>query len=134
MSARWLIPFLALSLLALAATCGDGDDDLDGVHLNAGITGRAMVGPMCPVVQEGTECPDQPLQVEITVLDDDGDEVATFETGEDGRFSLGLFPGRYTIDPQVPPGGPPPQAERQTVDVVDGEYTEVLVQYDSGIR
>ena len=131
MSRRWLVPLLALSLLALAATCGD-----DGVPppADSGIEGTVTIGPMCPVVQEGTECPDQPFEATITVLDEGGDEVTEVTSGEDGRFRVALPPGRYTLVPQSPNAGAPPQAGEQAVEVRDGAYTQVAVQYDSGIR
>lgn len=135
MRSSWLrVLVLVLAAFALiAATCGDGDDD--GVLIGTGIEGVVTIGPMCPVVQENTPCPDEPFQAEIVIQDaDDGDEVARFETAEDGTFTIGLMPGTYWLLPQWPNDGAPPSAQEQQVEVRTGEYTHVDVQYDSGIR
>lgn len=131
--ARALLVCLA-AIALVAATCGDGDDH-DGVLLGTGIEGLVTIGPMCPVVQEDTPCPDEPFQAEIVIRDaDDGDEVARFETAEDGTFSVGLMPGSYRVLPQWPNESGPPTAQEQLVEVRAGEYTHVEIQYDSGIR
>ena len=135
---RRLVPLTVLVVAAfvlIAARCGGNDgDDHDGVFLDTGIEGTVTIGPMCPVVQEGTPCPDEPYQAEIVVRDENGDEVARFETAEDGTFSINTLPGRYTIEPQSPNEGAPPQAPEQQVEVRAGEYAHVDIQYDSGIR
>ena len=128
--AFWPLVFVTALLLA----CDGGRASRDVIYLGAGIEGVVTIGPMCPVVREDTPCPDQPYQADITILDEDGDEVATFETTEDGRFSAGLFPGRYTVVPHSPNPGAPPTVEKQEVVVRDGEYTQVEISYDSGIR
>ena len=33
----------------------------------SGITGKVTIGPMCPVMIEGQDCPDRPYQATITV-------------------------------------------------------------------
>ena len=124
------VPFL-LALVLLVAACGGG---LERPPPGTGIAGTVTIGPMCPVVQEGTPCPDQPFQATIVILDEDGDEVTEFESAEDGTFSLRLPPGRYTVVPQSPNAGAPPVAAEQEVEVRDGQYAHVDIQYDSGIR
>lgn len=131
MRAHWLVPLLAFSLLSLAAArCDDGASPPAG----SGITGLVTIGPQCPVVREDSPCPDQPYQATIVIEDEGSDEVARVTSDEDGRFSIGLEPGTYTLAPQSPNAGAPPQAGEQQVEVGDGAYTEVLIQYDSGIR
>jgi hypothetical protein len=131
MAARRLLPLFAISVLALAATCGDGDTQ---PPRDSGIRGYVTIGPQCPVVQEDSPCPDAPYAATIVIEDEDGDEVAGVTSGEDGRFEVGLDPGTYTLVPQQPNAGGPPQASEEQVEVVAGEYTDVLIQYDSGIR
>ena len=130
MASRLLVPLLALSLLALAATCGD-----DGAPpADSGIEGTVTIGPMCPVEREDSPCPDQPFEATIVIENEGGDEVTEVTSGEDGRFRVALAPGRYTLVPQSPSAGAPPQAGKQAVEVLAGAYTQVAVQYDSGIR
>jgi hypothetical protein len=120
---------LSLPLLLLAATCGG-----DGVPLDSGVEGVVTIGPMCPVVQEASPCPNEQYQADIVVLDADGDEALSFQSGEDGAFVVSLAPGSYTLVPLAPNDGAPPSAPEQQVDVRPGEYTLVVIQYDSGIR
>lgn len=130
----WLFTLCLLALFFAGVACDGGDNDLEGFPLDSGIQGLVTIGPVCPVVQEGTACPDEPYQADIAILDEDGDEVVTFESGENGRFRVNLFPGRYTIVPASPNTGAPPFADEQQVEVLAGSFTEVAIMYDSGIR
>ena len=93
-----------------------------------------FIGPMCPVVQEGVECPDQPYQAVLTVLSLNGREVKHFETDEEGRFRVALPPGEYILHPETPKDMPLPFAGEQPFSVSTGEYTILKITYDSGIR
>jgi hypothetical protein len=99
---------------------------------DSGIEGRVLIGPMCPVVQAGTECPDQPYQATLMVLRPNGQEVMRFETDKDGRFRVALPPGEYILHPES--HNVMPFAAEQTFTVSPGEFTQVIVNYDSGIR
>jgi hypothetical protein len=124
--------FAALLIAALAAgwSCDDGPN---GVPLDSGIEGTVTIGPVCPVVQENSPCPDEPYAASIDIEDGDGDVLATATSGDDGQFRVDLVPGTYTLVPQPGDSGLP-FAEEQEVEVAAGAYTHVEVQYDSGIR
>ena len=89
---------------------------------------------MCPVEQIDTPCPDELYHAVLVVTDLQGDEVARTESGPDGRYRVGLEPGTYWLVPQSPNEGAPPSAPKRQVEVREGLYTTVDVQYDSGIR
>jgi hypothetical protein len=99
---------------------------------NTGIEGQVLIGPMCPVVQLGTPCPDQPYQATITVKDIRGEQVARIETDAQGQFKLPLAPGDYTLVPESPDGFT--RAAERPVTVTAGQFTRVTITYDSGIR
>ena len=124
-----LVP--AIAALVLLAACGD---DTIAPPSNSGIEGTVTIGPMCPVVQENTPCPDEAYVATIVIEDLDGDEVARTQSGEDGRYRVGVAPGTYWLLPQWPNEGAPPSAPEQQVEVRAGEYTHADIQYDSGIR
>src|SRR3990172_12239228 len=129
-------PIVALLLVAAAAAflfaCKSEEE---APPLTSGIEGQVLIGPMCPVVQEGTPCPDQPYQATIAVWNAERTEkVRTFTTDSDGRFRVPLAPGEYYIDPQPPGIGGPPTPIPQTVTVPAGRFVEVTIGYDSGIR
>jgi hypothetical protein len=125
----WL--FVAAAALALlAGACGT---TLNTPSADSGIEGLVTIGPMCPVEIEGQPCPDQPYEAPIVVEDAGGDEVARVTSDADGRFRVTLEPGAYTLVPQSPESRLP-YAGEQSTEVVAGEYTQVTIAYDSGIR
>ena len=123
------IPGIAAVAVALAA-CGAGA----AAPSDSGIKGLVLIGPMCPVVQAGVPCPDQPFQAKITVRKAGGKVVATVRSGTDGRFRVNLAPGRYVLEPLSPNEGAPPYARQTTARVRPHRFTRVKIVYDSGIR
>ena len=121
-----------LPLLPLLALGGCGSDRLLGPDAAQGIEGIALQGPMCPVVSQDDPCPDQPYPATIVVQDADGGTVTTLRLGDDGRFRVGLEPGRYTLLPRS--GDPLPHAGATDVDVPAGVWVDVTVVFDTGIR
>lgn len=104
------------------------------VPADSGITGKVLVGPMCPVMIEGQECPDQPYQATLTVTNLEGRQIVQFQTDKQGNFSISLAPGEYILHPETPDDAPLPFADEQRFTVTPGEFTRLIVQYDSGIR
>jgi len=122
-----LAPFVLLTLACgLFATPTTPTD--------SGIAGKVLMGPMCPAIREGQECPDMPYQATITVNRLEGRKIAQFQTDEQGNFTIPLSPGEYILHPETPEGKPFPFADEQHFTVAPGEYTRLIVQYDSGIR
>lgn len=101
---------------------------------DSGITGKALVGPMCPVMREGEGCPDQPYQATITVSSLEDRRIVQFQTDEQGNFNVPLAPGEYILHPETPEGVPFPFADDQSFVILPGEFTRIIVLYDSGIR
>jgi hypothetical protein len=68
----------------------------------------------------------------FVVTDNTSAEVARVTTDENGQAKIDLPPGAYTITPKVeglwPSGGP------AVVTVPDGQYVEVSIELDSGMR
>ena len=122
---RWLS---VLVFLVLVTACPPKIPD------NTGIEGQVFIGPMCPVVQQGQECPDRPYQATLTVLTASGHKVTQFTTDAEGRFQVPLAPGDYILRPQTPANQPMPVAAEQAFTVTEGQFTQVDVTYDSGIR
>jgi hypothetical protein len=115
-------------LILVLATCSIYNPTPRG----SGIEGQVLIGPMCPVVQQGQECPDQPYQATLTIHSMNGVQIAQFQTDEQGRFRLALAPGEYILHPESPNGIP--FAGELSFVVETGRYTQLTVQYDSGIR
>jgi hypothetical protein len=118
------------ALLFLLLACSS--DALLGPEAPQGIDGLVLLGPQCPVQSEQDPCPDLPYQATINVHDSDGERVTRVVSGKDGRFRVGLKPGRYSLRPVS--GNPFPVAGDQGVDVERGVYVQVVVNFDTGIR
>jgi hypothetical protein len=99
-----------------------------------GIRGVVTIGPMCPVIQKGVPCPDQPFSAKIVIEDGDGLQVDSVYSDDAGEFEVALEPGAYVLVPQSPNEGGPPYAGEIEVTVMEGALANVLIQYDSGIR
>lgn len=118
-----LFALLTFSLAACAAPPTPTD---------SGVEGKVLIGPMCPVVQEGQECPDQPYQAALTVLSPNGRKIVQVQTDEQGGFKIPLAPGEYILHPESPEVLP--FASDQNFVVEAGRFTKLVVNYDSGIR
>ena len=114
-------------MILILSTCS-----IDATPADSGIEGQVVIGPMCPVVQEGQECPDQPYQATLTVNSSEGSRIVQVQTDEQGHFKIPLMPGEYILHPETPNGIP--YASEQSFIVEAGAFTQILVKYDSGIR
>lgn len=119
---------LSLALGILLAGCAASTPDG-----SSGVEGVVRVGPMCPVVQEGVECPDAPLEADLVVEDSFGRVVARVRSSGDGDYRIALDAGTYEMVPQSPPAGLP-FAAPVSFEVLPGAWTRLDVLYDSGIR
>jgi hypothetical protein len=122
------IQFVIGILILLLATCSSKEP----APADSGVEGQVLIGPMCPVVQVGQECPDQPYQATLTVNSPNGRRIVQVRTDEQGRFKIRLEPGEYILHPESP--NVPPFAVEQPFVVEEGRFTHVTVVYDSGIR
>ncbi len=105
-------------------------------NLDSGIAGTVLAGPQCPVVgpNSGPECDDKPLAATIVVRSTAGLLVTQFTSDASGEFRVPLFPGTYLLDPQPVSASGLPHGVPQTVTVDAGQFTEVTIEYDTGIR
>jgi len=124
MKNQFLIGFMIL----LLATCSLQEP----APANSGVEGQIFIGPMCAVVQVGQECPDQPYQATLTVNSRDGRRIAQVQADTAGHFKIPLEPGEYTLHPESP--NVMPFAPEQNFTVQPGVFTQLVVNYDSGIR
>jgi hypothetical protein len=124
-------PIYLLILLTLAS-CAPA---AEGRGPRSGVAGRVLLGPQCPVEQAGSPCPDKPVAAEVQVFKSGSDDlVASTDSSENGRFRIDLEPGSYELLPVVDEVGGLPFAKRVQVTVESGEYSEVALSLDSGIR
>jgi hypothetical protein len=134
---RSAIGLMAAVLLALAG-CGDftiGPPD-ETPSAPSGIRGTVVLGPTCPVeASPGENAPIPcltPYAATLVILNNENARVAQVASGADGNFEINLPPGDYVIAPES--GDPYPIAQPLPVTVIAGQYSDVEVNYDTGIR
>lgn len=101
---------------------------------SSGIKGIVMLGPVSPVEKEG-EANEEPYPDALIIISDaSGKKITEVKSDKDGRFTVNLLPGKYTLSPQTPKDQILPVGESQEVNVSEKAFTEVTIHYDSGIR
>ena len=116
----------ALVAVVLAAACTGG-----GAASPSGITGIVLAGPACPgPARLDSPCPDRPVAVQLVFIKD-GAQAASVSSLEDGRFTVDLPAGRYTIRGT---GSGLPIVREMTVEVPVDRHVEVTVHADTGMR
>ena len=103
-------------------------------HPHSGVIGQVFIGPTCPSIRVGFECPDRPFQTSISVYSDSGRFITEFTTDAAGQFELRLKPGRYVLVPDGAESPHPPYVAAVEVVVQQKEFTPVIITYDSGLR
>jgi hypothetical protein len=126
MSPRSLTPVVFALVLA---ACGGGGDAEPGT----GVEGIVSVGPQCPVETLDSPCPDLPFVGDVRATASDG-SITTATTDPQGRFTMDLVPGSYTLAAVTESEGGPPSPIPQTVVVEQGSYLQITLGVDSGIR
>src|SRR6266571_552124 len=115
----------ALFGLVLAAAC------TSGAPYPSGITGVVLAGPACPgPARLDSPCPDRPVAVQLVFVKD-GAQAASVSSLENGRFTVDLPAGRYTIRGT---GSGLPIVREMTVEVPADRHVEVTVHADTGMR
>lgn len=101
----------------------------------SGIVGIVTIGPTCPVQNEdsGSYCQDKPYEAVVQIKTVDGKTtIAQVKSDKDGMFKINLVPGAYLLMPVN--AAVYPRASSQEVTVEKNKFTQVAIEYDSGIR
>jgi hypothetical protein len=124
-----------MAVVVLAVACGGSDAVTRSGQTTAGIVGTTAITRGCPAVSSVTACPQRPLSANLVVTSADGrDVVARSRSSADGSFRMELPAGTYLLSASNLAGDPLPRAQPQAVEVLDGRFTRVLVEFDSGVR
>lgn len=103
--------------------------------LNSGVTGIAMISPLHPVEQisEVNEAP-YPDAVIIIKNKTSREEIKRIFVDKNGKFKIPLLPGDYILDAKNKTGNVLPISQPIDITVLSDKYTDIIVQFDSGIR
>ncbi len=129
---------VAILLVAAALAACSGPRAAPSAGETYAIGGHAVAGPTCPVepaVPIPGQCEPRPVaHATIVIADTDANEVARLTTAEDGGFATTLPAGSYTLTPQ-PVAGLMGGAPAISLVVSASEHpTDILIEYDTGIR
>lgn len=102
---------------------------------NSGIKGTAVIGPIQPVSRPG-EANSKPYPDALITIKSfsDNKEVAKSTVQEDGSFVISLPAGVYILEATNPTGSFLPYAQTMQIEVFADQYTDVTINFDSGIR
>ena len=117
-----------LAWVLVLAACGNPPP------ADTGVEGVVTIGPTCPVVRVGEDCPDQPYAAQLTVTDPHGKIIDRASADADGRYRIALAPGDYLLEAKAAGESPFPAAAVMPFTVNEGEWTRLDVTLDSGIR
>ena len=125
---------IAVVLTACGSTADNGNGNGGSVERFA-VSGVALSGPHCPVVQNppDPQCADRPVaNAEIVITNATGDRLDAVRTDADGRFTISLDAGEYTFTPQPVDGlMGTPAAQSGTA---GASALTLTFSYDTGIR
>lgn len=134
---RLLTVALAAGVLVAVCGCSELGIPFDSPAAPSGIRGMVLLGPTCPTGAEpGANDPVPcltPYAATLVVLDGENVAVTRVTSGSDGRFSVDLPPGEYVVAPETGTDSYP-IAQPLSVVVSAGQYTEIEINYDTGIR
>jgi hypothetical protein len=102
--------------------------------IDSGIKGKVTIGPTCPVEMNPPDpkCDPKPYAASLVAINRITAEKKEFKVSDDGSFNIKLSPGDYSIrnvDSSVLP-----RMEDQEISVYAHKYTQVNIEFDSGIR
>jgi hypothetical protein len=104
------------------------------VSSNSGVEGQSLIGPMCPVMRIDQPCPDEPYETMLIIQDANGNDLQEIQTDAEGKFRAALPPGDYILHPLTPDDMPLPYAGDVAFTVFENQFTQLVINYDSGIR
>ena len=129
---------LLIACLALVAVgCSEIGIPIETPTPPSGIRGTVVLGPTCPGPVEPGENPPvaclTPYAASLVVTDSEGAPVVRVTSSADGKFQVDLPPGEYVVTPATG-ADTYPIAQPVSVTVSAGQYSEVEINYDTGIR
>lgn len=125
----------SLVVLALAA-CAKKSAPVPADAGSSGIRGKVLLGPACPgPIVASSPCPDEPVSILIRIESAaTGEPMATVRSDSSGEFRIALPPGDYLLIPEPEQSGGFPHGGPVDVTVKPGEFSQVTLKLDSGLR
>ncbi len=102
----------------------------------SGVRGMVTIGPTCPVVRDPNpaECADKPFIASFVITNQKSGTPTNVSSDGDGRFETQLSPGSYVIAQAELGARRMPSFSPVKFVVENGKWTDLSLQFDSGIR
>jgi hypothetical protein len=121
----------AVFLMAIVfAACGSGRHAATTMPTSE-VHGTITAGPSCPVEQVGNPCPPSPVSARVEIRDASRRVVATTTSRRDGRYSVRVPAGAYSV---VVVTATMPSCPPKAIQVRAHAAVKADVTCDSGIR
>jgi hypothetical protein len=103
--------------------------------LDSGIRGNVTIGPTCPVerIPPDPNCEGGAYDPTLIFTNTKTKETRSIKVSSDGTFVIILPPGTYTVEDQSE-AVLPRMSPVEPVKVSANTYTEIKIEFDSGIR
>ena len=128
---------VAAALALVVVACDDVGPPGESPVAPSGIQGTVVLGPTCVTgASPGEDAPVPcltPYSAQLVVLDSENKVVARVTSGADGTFSVEVDPGEYVVTPATGSDSYP-IANPVSVVVSAGQFAQVEINYDTGIR
>lgn len=118
--------------LALVFVVATGCDDPTSPSRDTGLMGVVVRGPVVPVCQIDSRC-SAPFSAAFDVYENNR-RVTDFRSDPDGHFTVTLAAGSYRIIPAADAPLHQPLTQIKTVEVLPGGFTQIRLEFDTGIR
>lgn len=108
--------------------------DTTAGETSSGASAFVTIGPTCPVMRNppDPECANKPYKADFKIIKKGSLFSKTVSSGDDGKFSVSLSPGDYTISAILK--NVMPTLSPIDFTVTSGKVTQLNLQFDSGIR
>ena len=103
-------------------------------EIETGIKGQVLMGPTVPGPEVVGTIDEAPFRALFHVFDVEKELVTRFKSDDNGRFTVLLPPGEYTIILDKSTRFPNPRRQRKTVTVPENGFADVTLRYDTGMR
>lgn len=118
--------------LALVFVAATSCNEPTSPSSDTGLIGMVVRGPVAPVCQVSSPC-NAPFSAAFDVYESSR-RVAGFRSDADGHFAVTLAAGTYRIIPAADAPLFQPLTQVKTVEVLPTGLTQILLEFDTGIR
>jgi hypothetical protein len=125
---RWNRRSMLLAVLGFTAACSSPAAPTP----STGLSGVVVRGPITPVCVQNVPC-SAPFSAAFSV-EQGGRIVSQFRSDADGRFSVPLAAGAYVVVPAADAPLLAPTTQTRPVTVGANGFTEVRLEFDTGLR